>query len=524
MKKIDYNKIITREHLDLAKYNAKFSFVDKVMALRNPHPKYMQRILNDHTTFMYTNFKINGEPLKLYPYQDMIVNDMHRFKYFRAANQIGKSLLLEGDAATDLLIDHGYAHNEGIVSQNLAVSTDRMRNVKSLLNSCENIDWEEDKGSADNMSVVTLDIKNPNKPIGRKVKYTNKLILAPCSAGLLSYALHKLNLDEFEFWDDVDTEYFINQIAEPRTYKTKGRITIFSNPNGAEHYGHTLENLQLPDGTKKYHTYVFNYLDCPGNTEEDLELAKVGKDRVQIESTLMAIRSLSDRYYFSADEVESSISKKLTDEASWCLKGKQSYWFMDVGAKRDHSVLVGATTHFDDEKKDAMGHPYVHVDVPVIHVYPSGYPLSRVVGSFDESHATDGWHYEKSVKEYLCEYQLVKGVNPIFGVDVTGNSGISPLFKSVGISPVDVTFSGPKKWAMYQRMKYFLERKLLHVVKCKEYDYQMKRIIVKKLATMTYNRVGHELDSDFDDVPDSVAGVIHMADNPVFVTPTIRRI
>ena len=78
----------------------------------NASLKIWSRLLQDKTLRIYRNFKINGKPAKLYPYQDMILNDPHRFKIFRAANQIGKSELLDVQAADNLIIDHGFGHNE----------------------------------------------------------------------------------------------------------------------------------------------------------------------------------------------------------------------------------------------------------------------------------------------------------------------------------------------------------------------------------------------------------------------------
>ena len=71
-----------------------------------------------------------------------------------------------------------------------------MRRVKSLLNTMKGVNWHDDKGSSDSMSVISLDVKDDNG----KVKYTNLIICAPCTEGLLGYDLHKLYLDEFEFW------------------------------------------------------------------------------------------------------------------------------------------------------------------------------------------------------------------------------------------------------------------------------------------------------------------------------------
>jgi len=512
--KYDYDKIVWRKHftrdqIDSVGYNSKFKLCDSYLANPESNAYLLKELLNDKTCFGYLMLKLNGAPLSLRDYQDAIINDSHRFIYFRAANQIGKSLLLDVKACINLLIDHGHGHHEAIVSKSLPQSTFQMMRVKSLLNAMPHISWDDIKGGSDSKSILSVNILDRKG----KIKYTNLLICAPCTEGLLGYDLHELNLDEFEFWD-VDTNHFLNQIGEPRTYQTKGNITIFSNPNGGDNFGSELEKLRLPNGKLKYHTYVFNFNDNPDNSEEDLELAMTGKSRAQIESTLLAIRSLSDKYFFSGDEIKQSLDKELCDDAA---EGKQTFWFLDVGAKHDQSVLVGGFMEQDEYEKGMF-----HVNIFRFHVYPVGYPISRVVGSFDESQATDGWHSEKSVKEYLEEFSIIDGVLPTFGVDVTGNSGISPLFHSTGIFPIDVTFSGPKKWAMYQRLKYFLEKKLLHRVESEEFDKEMGTIISTKLGTQRYRRVGHEHENDLDDVCDSVAGLIFLMDNPDYVPASIN--
>jgi len=374
----------------------------------------------------------------------------------------------------------------------------------------ETLDWKELKGKSDSLSVITVDV-NDDKG---KLKYTNMLVCAPCTEGLLGYDLHELNLDEFEYWEDVDLNYFYNQIAEPRTYATKGHITIFSNPNGQESYGAELERLTLPNGKKKFHTYVFSFLDRPGNTEEDLELAKVGKTRQQIESTLLAIRSISSRNFFTPDEISRSYDKDLTELK---MVGKQPFFFLDVGAKHDQSVLVGGFIEYPDGD-DALPHIYI----PIIHCYPVGYPLSRVVGSVSPEQESDGWHYEKPITSHLHEWSN-DGTVPMFGVDVTGNSGISPLLESVGIIAEDITFSGPQKSGMYQRFKYYMEKGLLHRIKSDEFEYQCSHLEMRK-SIRGYLTIHHENENDLDDVPDAVAGLIFLCDpiDPKNVPVTFR--
>lgn len=498
---IDYNKPVTRKDIDIDKYNAKFERAHRWLSGKDKNnqislEEYGNMML-DPTIFCYMQFRLDGRPLKLFPYQDLLANDPYRFKFFRAANQIGKSLFLDAKAARNLLLDHGHAHNEAIVSKSLPQSTFQMRRVKALLNSMPEINWKDVKGTTDSMSVISVDIKDQEG----KVKYTNYLICAPSTEGLLGYDLHELNLDEFEFWE-VDLKHFFNQIAQPRTYATKGNITIFSNPNGSDNFGAELERQTLLDGNKKWHVYVFNFLDRPGNTQDDLDLAQVGLTRQQIESTLLAIRSLSDRNYFTPEEIKGSYDPKLRDID---MLGKQPFFFLDVGAKHDQSVLVGGFIEPDDHNPKLT-----HVNIPIIQCYPVGYPISRVVGS--ETAGDDGWTHIKSVKEYLQEYSL-DGIVPIFGVDVTGNSGIVPLFETINIHPVDVTFSGPTKSGMYQRLKYFMEKGLLHRCKSEEFDYQFSHLEMKK-SVRGYLMIHHENENDLDDVPDAVAGLIHLADGP----------
>jgi len=529
--KLDFNQDVTRSDLDMGIYENKFLFVDKIKSLDNPHPKYWKMINDDKTMKSYAFLRMNGESLRLYPYQDLILNDKHRFKYFRSANQTGKSLYLDDDAVISFTEDHGKNFNMAIVSKSLPQSTHQMRRIKGLLNSMDVLDWKEDKGSSDNMSVISLDIKDDKG----KIKYTNLIICAPCTEGLLGYDLNKLYLDEFEFWE-VDLKYFFNQIAQPRTYHTKGDIIITTNPNGQDNFGAVLEKQIISaTGQRKWHVYVFNYLDKPGNTLDEWNQLKAELSRSEFESTVAAIRTTSSKNYLTPEEVERSYDSLLSVER---MVGEQPFFFLDVGATHDQSCLTGGFITLDedfnpDKEKEYNKH-HIHVNIPIIHLYPRGYPLSRVVGSYSSEQDGDGWHEEKSVKEHLDEWRN-EGVEPIFGCDVTGNSGLIPLFETVNINPVDVTFSGPVKSAMYQRYKYVMEKGLLHRIKHDEWEYQAKHLVAIKSARgyLLINSPGTSSKikgSDDvvgskrtpDDTQDSTVGLIHLMDDPDYVPVNVE--
>ena len=523
---MNFNEFITREHINLEIYENKFKFVDMVKAMKNPHPKYLKQIDDDLTMRTYMFTRINGEPLKLYPYQDLIGNDKHRYRYFRAANQIGKSLFDDDEIVQNFTKDHGYAYNLAIVSKSLPQSIHQMRRTKSLLNSMDFLDWKMDKGSTDSMSVISIDFKDENG----KYKYSNLAICAPCTEGLLGYDLHDLYLDEFEFWD-VDIKYFFNQIAQPRTYHTKGRITVTTNPNGSDNFGDDLEQQTLINGDKKWHVYIFDYLDKPGNTRAEYDELKNELSRAEFESTVAAIRTISDKKYFSGDEIERSVDEDLSEI---CMVGKQPFFFLDIGAKHDQSCLGGGYAElgldFDPNKPLESNLPHIHLYMPIIHYYPVGYPISRVVGSVDEKQDSDGWHYEKSVKDYLNEWS-VDGVVPTFGYDITGNQGMKPLFDSINIlGAVDINFSGPSKSGFYQRFKYMMEKGLIHRIKHKVWEEQARLVEAKKggrgYLLINSDKFGSSEAAKKKRIPDDgmdmTAGLIHLIDNPFHIEPSFE--
>jgi hypothetical protein len=516
---------INRNHLDFKSYELKFKEVDDWLSRPAPetdverkiHLELERKFMLDETTDVYLNFRLDGRRIRYYPYQDLIAQDKHRFIYFRAANQIGKSIKLDTKAARNLITDHGKSHNEAIVSKSLPQSIFQMRRVKSLLKSMQTINWTEVPVSNESMSIISVDIKESQ---GR-TKYTNMLICAPCTEGLLGYDLHELNLDEFEFWD-VDLRYFYEQIAEPRTYHTKGNITIFSNPNGSENYGAELERVKLPDGTLKFHTYVFNFIDKPGNVEYDFELAAAGKTRRVVESTLLAIRSISSRNYFTTDEIKRSYDPTLSETN---MVGKQPFFFLDVGYVNDSSVLVGGYIEQDSENENIK-----HLYIPIIHRYPVGYPISRVAGvNVDDS---DGWHHETSVKEHIEEWS-VDGIIPVFGYDATGNKGMKALFDVLGIEAEDVTMSGPQKSGMYQKFKYYMEKGLLHRIKHDQWEYEAGHLVIVKTKsgrletenkmkkTAGYDKIHADSDKDHDDCCDATSGLVYLTDSWDYTEPSV---
>jgi hypothetical protein len=141
----------------------------------------------------------------------------------------------------------------------------------------------------------------------------------------------------------------------------------------------------------------------------------------------------------------------------------------------------------------------------------------------------DGWEDfaedNPSVKDVLRTHTLKyddMDIPPVFGCDVTGNAGIIPLFECAGIEPIDITFSGPLKWKMYLRYKYYTEMRYLkrcndkdqNTIKGRNFRHQASRLRLKNTSNKRYGIIHHEKEDDLDDTQDAIAGLIYIIDNP----------
>lgn len=511
---LDFSRIVDREQKDLSVYDAKLEYI-KTGILHNMkfNPSFVCNISKDPTMFLYFMSE-----LKILPrwYQDMVLSDRHPYRIFVGANQVaGKSFTLQCNVTHKFLHDWGYEHLSLIVSATKEQAKEQLRAIKNMLVTSK-VRWEDQK-EEDNVFSMRRQIKDDKG----NLKYFNSVIAAPWSVGVLGYTVHDLNLDEFDFWD-TDTLYAYNQHLEPRTYETmklgRGQISIYSNPNGYDSSMHKLSNLVMKDGTRKWHTYSFNYWDSPNSNQEDFDMKCVGKTQREIESTLLGVFSTGERSYFNKSEIDDSYDDKLNSEQHIAGVGKSVFGFLDIGSTHDQSVFTMAYNEVNKDKPDL-----VDVYIFLVHKYPQGYPISRVVGSPSELHENDGWHYEKSVKEYLEEFTVKeKGIYPTFGCDVTGNAGISPLFQAININPVDTVFSGQQKSSYYQRFKTLMEQRRVHRIKDTDWESQARWLVAIK-STRGYLQV-HNINhfqkkgkfkevktkEDLDDCMDSSAGVIYL--------------
>jgi hypothetical protein len=179
---------------------------------------------------------------------------------------------------------------------------------------------------------------------------------------------------------------------------------------------------------------------------------------------------------------------------------------------------------YDSNKNLEQNRAYIELHIPIIKLYPKGYPISMVLGSKSEAN-NDNWQVEKSVFDYLEEWR-VGGVQPTFGFDATGNKGMIPLFEELRVQYKDITFSGPEKSAYWSRFKYFMEKRLLKRCSSAAWEDQAKKAVGVKSARgywliNSQNKSGEGgSKKEPDDCLDATAGLIAIAD-PVYVEESL---
>jgi hypothetical protein len=415
----------------------------------------------------------------------MIINDGCDRIIFVAANQIGKSVLL---CATAL---HFALHNPGtttlMISKTLPQSKDLLRQIKNLLRNCK-FNYKYDVGDTETRTEIYFKHSRTGEELMQ-----SRIICVPATEGALGYAVDLALVDELAFYED--SEHFYNQILEPRTFTTKGKIMVFSNPNGQMGAFWQLWN------NKSFNKYRFNFLDCPTNTKEEFERNCEGKTREQIDSTLLAIFTNPEGGFFTLQERE-----RMQEDRPNILPStftNQVYIFFDWAKSMDATVrTIGIPMQkTSDEWSNEV---YIYQ----IKEYPLGTPYDEIV---------------EELKQLIM-------INPakvaMVGWDNTGvGRGIEDFvnrIREVGIPTMPVEFTTENKSRIYTLFKLLAEQGRVHIPKITECNKQLSSLIFKK-TNRGYLQVHHEKERDRDDYPDSIAGLCSLIIQPenVPVTATI---
>lgn len=480
---------------------AKFSAWDNVIEKNiledgtDEDKKKVYQMLKDPSIYAYAFFrdpKNTKKRFKVYPYQDMIINDNHDRIMFVAANQIGKSIALCLKALHFALFNPGTTVL--LVSKTLPQSKDLLRQIKFFLHNSR-LDFKYDIGDSETKTEIYFKHFDEEDVYDEKLDKVftqlkelpqSRIICVPATEAALGYAVHLAMIDELAFYEDGS--YFYNQILQPRTYTTKGQIVVFSNPNGQQGIFWELWN------NKYFHRYRFNFLDCPTNTQLEFDKISESLTREEIDSTLLAVFTSPEGGFLSLQE-----RKDMQEERSSLIPSLITtpvYIFFDWAKTRDRTVRV---IGIPITKSEADWAPDVYVYEML--EYPQGTSYSDIV--------------DVDLKELIntIGFQNVAMV----GWDNTGvGSGIEDFIKRVeqlGIMAMPVEYGLENKSRIYTLFKLLAERRRIKVPYMKECDKQLSMLRFKR-SSRGYLQVHHENEKDRDDFPDALAGLCSLIIQP----------
>jgi hypothetical protein len=460
---------------------------------------YAFSLLKDPTIYAYAFFReASGEAVRLFPYQDMIINDPHKRVLFVAANQIGKSFALRIKAIHYALMNPG--KTVIMSSKTFTQSKELLLQIKNTLKLAV-LDYKFDVGEFETKTEIYFkhfeDYEGVNE-YGEKVTLQRELpqsriICVPATEAALGYAADLFLLDELAFYDDG--RYFYFQIAQPRTYSTKGQIMVFSNPNGQQGILWDLFN------DSAFHRYRFNYLDKPGNTAEEYERLRKSLTREEFDSTVNAEFTNPEGGFLSLDE-RRRMQKNRSNYIPSILTNPL-YVFFDFAKSMDRTVrIIGVPV----ERNPGVQTVYVYE----MKEYPIETGYNVIIGELN---------------------QLIQEVGQqniyMVGWDNTGvGRGIEDFInqiQEIGIMCTPVEFSAENKSRIYTLFKFLVEQDRLDIPFVDECDKQLSCLRFKKSSSRGYLMVHHENERDRDDYPDAIAGLCSLVispDNPP-ITVTI---
>lgn len=497
---------VSSEMIDNTK--AKYHYWDMVIArntLENGTKEQIQKaymMLKDPTIYAYAFYKHPrnaNKPFKLYPYQDLIINDQHKRIFFAAANQIGKSITLCLKATTYAQQNPG--HLVLMVSKTFTQSKDLLRQIKNFLQNSV-LDYKYDVGDSETKTEIyfkhydmieQFDEKLNKKFTTQKTLPQSRIICVPATEAALGYAVDLGLEDEVAFYDNG--EYFHNQILVPRTYTTKGQIMVFTNPNGQQGIGWKLWNN--PD----YHRYKFNFLDCPTNTQQEFDQLSRNLTREQIDSTMLAIFTNPEGGFITLKEREDMQEQRMSMIPT--IITTPLYIFYDWAKSRDRTVMSVGIPVFNE------GSWAPKVYVYHMHEYPQGTP------------------YTKIIDEDLKDLVIKLGPKNIamVGWDNTGvGKGLEDFVNRInqlGVQTMPVDFNLQNKSRIYTLYKLLVEQRRVKIPYIAECDKQLSMLRFQR-TSRGYLQVHHENSKDRDDFPDSIAGlcsiIIQPESAPITVT------
>jgi hypothetical protein len=453
---------------------------------------YDHRAKFEHRDFFWDYITVI-EPVGIKTCYDISVEDTNNFiAKGVTVHNCGKSYSLCMKALHFALINPG--KTVVMFSRSMIQSKDLIKQIKDLL---KNSIIKPDIGETETKTEIYFKHYDNN---GKSLKDSRILCLPATETGL-GFAVDLELLDELAFYSEPDAEYFFYQVAQPRTYATKGQIIAFTNNNGKANF---IYKLWLGDS---FHKIRINYLDNPSNSRRSYDKLVRDMPQQMIDSTLLAKFTNSDGAYFTVEEINAMQEKRPNQLPSVFELNQPIYIFYDFAKVRDRTVRM------------------------------CGIPTSeRGVYVYEMFEYSQGTPYEKILQD-LNDIITRYGNKNIAGVgyDATGvGTAIQEWISKIelfGVRTFGIKYSLQKKAEMCTLLKLLAERNIkfpetgngVKVPEHGEFYKQMSKMQFKK-TTSGQLMVHHENEADRDDFFDALIGLSYIMVNPENVPVTLTTI
>lgn len=501
-------------------------------------------LLDDITIYAYAFLRNDdGEPFRLTAYQDLIGNLHHdythdnenRFILFRAANQLGKSLLLCA-LAIKLAFNSMRDTNIVMISKSLPQSQFLLAQIRhTLRNSAFSDTWKEEIGETANTTMLTFSrkIKHGKErkadgtfTKGKDLEVIKRIICAPAGEGTLGFPVHHLFLDEADFYEDAKVLFW--KVFKPRTNKTKGQIILFSNPNPTIPPGESLLH-ELWGGDLFTRKFKFRFLDAPWGTHDEYEKDKRNTPSHIFASTHDAefpdvggtflnhaeIRDMLPRSGLPVhregprnwQEIDPNIPGRKVYRLSSAAKefilsslppvDRPVYIGADVGKSQDNTVIgVGITLKPKDERD-----MYRDLDC----VWWSKLPLHTDYSVIEQVLILIRDFYKEKYHGVLAS-----------GIDATGQKTFSDYLHRAGFGHKKVDYSRREtnKTLLFNDLKLMAENRKVRMSWSSDAEKQFTNLVFKESETKKLRKVENKSAHIHDDIPNMLAVLINVAVKP----------
>ena len=460
-------------------------------------------LLRDPSVWAYATLKDKqGERLRVYPFQDKIMNDPNRFVHVHAANQIGKTW-----GAADIKgLHHGIHTNNAsvmVISSKNEQATGILDEMKWMCKRAR-IDFDELVGDVSNRTELHLYLGKDNISVIRTFPPTTSILSFPSTLTIM---------DEDNFWEKIGslqpTEFY-DQCIEPRSNATKnwkhpfltmGQIVGITNPNGKQGLGYRCLN------DERFHNYTYCWLANPNNTLEEYLFHKKRLPSYRFASIYGATYQDVGGEFITQDQYNqfASYNHKLIIPRDQTLYLGGDFVSEDPKSKgRDWTVLYGVIQVRRAEKDEKERIPRIKVvywrewkpgtKTTVIYAEIKRLINSKIqIGKFA---------YDRvGVADKVYNDLIDRGILSKYNIEV-------------------LTYSLPNKSDVYINFQTLFEQGLIEGCEIPKLQEQLMGLKVEQPLGSVHLKIHHRTEGIKDDHPDALANACFAAKRLLGTTPS----